>query len=56
MAEEVVCRDVACYARLGFASLASYAVMCDRDYFHGFGPPPVLAYGEALRPAYRTAR
>jgi len=56
VSEEVMRRDIALYARLGFTSVASYAVMCDRDYFRAYGPPPVHAYGEALRAASAAAR
>lgn len=55
VSEDVMRRDTAAYARLGFTSIASYAVMCDRDYWQAFGPPPVLAYGRALAEAPAAA-
>ncbi len=56
VSEAVMRRDIACYARLGFTSISSYAVMCDRDYFRAFGPPPVRAYGEALQAVAASER
>ena len=33
----------------GCARIASYAVMCDEEYWEHFGEPPLSEYGEALR-------
>lgn len=41
-------RDIAAYRRMGAASIASYAVMCDADYWEAHGEPPVMAFGDAL--------
>lgn len=45
---EIMQRDITAYRRIGAASIASYAVMCDADYWRAYGEPPVLAYGNAL--------
>jgi len=46
---EIMERDIAFYAERGATSIASYAVMCDADYWDHYGPPPLAAYGAALR-------
>jgi len=51
VADDVVRRDVSFYARRGFDSIATYAVMCGREYWETYGPPPVTAYGAALQAA-----
>ena len=45
--EDVLRRDLALYAELGFRSVVSYAVMLGRDYVARHGEPPVKQYGEA---------
>jgi uncharacterized protein DUF4838 len=46
---DIVRRDVAFYHQLGAESIATYAVMCDGEYWDRFGAPPVVEYGAALR-------
>ncbi len=54
VSEDIMRRDAAFYAGKGFDSVASYAVMCGPDYWAAYGPPPVAAYGAALRAAGDT--
>lgn len=49
VSEEVIARDVACYRKLGCEGIATYAVYADGDYWTCPGPPPLAAYGRALR-------
>jgi hypothetical protein len=51
VAVDIMQRDIAFYAALGATSIASYAVMCDEEYWDGFGAPPLREYGEALQEA-----
>lgn len=46
---DIMYRDIACYRDLGATSVASHAVMCDKDYWRTWGAPPVLEYGRALQ-------
>jgi len=48
---DIIRRDVAFYAARGADSVATYAVMCDEEYWDHFGEPPLAAYGAALRGA-----
>jgi hypothetical protein len=48
---EVMRDDIVFYASLGARSVTSYAVMCDREYWQRFGPPPLAEYGAALAAA-----
>lgn len=48
-------RDVAFYHQLGAESIATYAVMCDEDYWDRFGEPPIQEYGAALRACGRPS-
>jgi len=45
---DIVRRDIEFYAGLGATSIASYAVMCDEEYWEHFGAPPLREYGAAL--------
>ena len=47
---EIMRRDIAFYRQLGATSVASYAVMCDEEYWDRFGEPPLVPYGTALNP------
>ena len=49
VAMDILRRDVAFYEAKGATSIASYAVMCDDEYWAHFGEPPLAAYGAALR-------
>jgi len=46
---EIIRQDVAFYRERGANSIATYAVMCDADYWAYFGEPPLAAYGAAVR-------
>jgi len=46
---DITRRDIAFYESRGATSIATYAVMCDDEYWAHFGPPPLAAYGAALR-------
>ncbi|MFQ5810140.1 MAG: DUF4838 domain-containing protein [Armatimonadota bacterium] len=46
---DIIRRDIAFYAEMGATSIASYAVLCDEEYWEHFGEPPVREYGAALR-------
>ncbi len=41
-------KDIAFYVQAGATSIASYAVMCDEEYWEHFGGPPLREYGGAL--------
>ncbi|MHB9032881.1 MAG: DUF4838 domain-containing protein [Anaerolineae bacterium] len=45
---DVMRRDIEFYRLTGATSIASYAVMCDADYWQRYGAPPVLEYGRLL--------
>jgi len=48
VADDVIRRDVVFYAERGADSIATYAVMCDEQYWAHFGEPPLAVYGAAL--------
>ena len=48
VAADVIRRDIAFYTARGATSIATYAVLCDADYWDHFGEPPLAPYGAAL--------
>jgi len=45
---DVLRRDLEFYAEQEAFSVATYAVMCDAEYWNHFGSPPLQEYGQAL--------
>ena len=45
---DIMRRDIDFYVSQGATSIATYAVMCDEEYWAAYGPPPLAEYGQAL--------